>query len=112
MMREMTPINYYMIGMSDHSAWLFADRPEEGPADWANNWLEWHQEMKICFNFQAVNYTCNVQYHGNRIKFYDDRPVDIVECPNKKCGMYLSVSQAMLKDLRKYSCAECGTKLG
>lgn len=109
-MREMTPINYCMIGMTDHSSWLFSDKPKDGARDWAGNWLEWHQEMHIASNFTPVNYTCHVQYHGNRVKFYDDRPVDVYECPH--CHTYLHVTKVMLNDLKKYICGACRAKLG
>lgn len=112
LMREMTPIDYYMIGMTDHSSWLFSDKPQQKERSWASNWLEWHQEMKIAYNFSPVAYTCHTQYYGNRVKFYDDRPVNVVQCPNMACGLYLSVNEAMLKDLKKYKCAECKTVLG
>jgi glucosamine 6-phosphate synthetase-like amidotransferase/phosphosugar isomerase protein len=108
-MREMTPINYYMIGMTDHSAWLFGEQPEEQVRDWAANWLEWTQEMKIARSFTPATYTCHAQFHGNRVKFYDDRPVDVVQCP--KCGIYLSVSQVHLADLKKYKCGRCKSML-
>jgi predicted glutamine amidotransferase len=112
MMREMTPINYYMIGMDNDSAWLFSEHPREGNADWTADWLEWHTPMKIARNYTAPVYACHAQFHGNRVKFYDDRPVDVVQCPNLKCGQYLNVSPAILKDLAKYRCGVCNTKLG
>lgn len=110
MMREMTPINYYMIGMTDHSAWLFAEKPKAGDHNWAADWLEWHQEMRIATHYTPVNYTCHAQFHGNRIKFYDDRPIDVVQCPG--CKVYLHVTKALLKDLKKYVCGSCKTSLG
>lgn len=108
-MREMTPISYYMIGMNDHSAWLISDKPKEGSADIFGNYLDWHMEMKIASNFTPVLYTCHAQYHGNRVKFYDERPVDVAECPG--CGRYISVSQAGLKELKRFTCKKCGSKL-
>lgn len=110
-MREMTPINYYMISMSDHSAWLFDKEPRAGERSWAADWLEWHQEMKIANHYTPVNYTCHAQYHGNRVKFYDDRPIDIVQCPNTACEVYLHVTKAQLKDLKKFVCAACKSPL-
>ena len=112
LMREMTPINYYMIGMNDHTSWLISEKPKHGPGSWAGNWLEWHQEMRIASHFTAANYQCHQQYHTNRMKFYDDRPIDAVQCPNPECAVYISVNQVMLKDLKKYKCAECKTILG
>jgi predicted glutamine amidotransferase len=111
-MREMTPINYYMIGMTDHSAWLFGDKPKKGGEGWGGDWIEWHQEMRIATNFTPANYQCNAQYRGQRIKFYDDRPVDVVRCPNKNCGIYVSVNTAILADLKRFKCHECKTILG
>ena len=108
-MREMTPINYYMTPMTDHSAWLFGEKPKDGAPNWAADWLEWHQEMRIAQNFTAVNYTCHAQFHANRVKFYDDRPVDIVECPH--CGTYLHVSPIQLKELKEYACGHCNKSL-
>lgn len=110
MMREMTPVNYFMIGMQDHSAWLFSDEPKEGDRNWAGDWLEWHTEMRIANAWTPVNYTCHTQYHGNRIKFYDDRPIDVFQCPS--CKTYLHISKAMLSDLKKYTCGACKAKLG
>jgi hypothetical protein len=111
-MREMTPVDYYMIGMNDHSAWLFAEKPKvNGPRNWNQNWLEWHQDMKIAYNWTPVQYQCHAQFHGNRVKFYDDRPIDVVECPNPKCGMYIDVPQANLKDLKRIKCGSCKTPL-
>jgi predicted glutamine amidotransferase len=110
-MREMTPINYFMIGMTDHSAWLLADKPGDGQG-WAADWIEWHQEMHIAQNFNPISYMCHAQYHGNRVKFYDDRPVDVVRCPNKACGEWLQVNKAVLADLKKHTCAVCKSKLG
>ena len=104
LMRKMTPIDYYMIGMTDNSAWLLGAHPDE-------NWLEWTQEMKIAYNYSAPAYTCHVQFHGNRIRFYDDKPVDVVQCPNPLCNVYLSVNQAMLDKLKTYKCATCKTPL-
>jgi glucosamine 6-phosphate synthetase-like amidotransferase/phosphosugar isomerase protein len=111
-MREMSPTEYYMIGMTDNTAWLFSDKSKGGHKDWADDYLEWHQEMKIATNYTAPNYQCNLQYHGSRVKFYDDRPVDVVQCLNSECGMYMSVNSAMLKDLKKYRCGACKTLLG
>jgi asparagine synthetase B (glutamine-hydrolysing) len=109
MMRDMTPIGHCMIGMNDNSAWMFGDHAQEGNGGWETNWLEWHQRMQIATNFQPVSYACHVQYHGNRVKFYDDKPVDVVECLN--CGNYMSVSSAIKKDLKKYKCAVCHQSL-
>jgi asparagine synthetase B (glutamine-hydrolysing) len=111
-MREMTPINYFMIGMADDTAWLFADKPMGEAQDWGADWLEWHQEMRIATHFNPATYTCHAQYFGQRAKFYDDRPVDVVRCPNKACGEWLQVTKAVLADLKKYTCATCKTKLG
>lgn len=111
-MREMSPIDYYMIGMTDNSAWLFGEQPQDGNADWTGSWVEWTQEMRIAVNWTPATYLCHQQYHGNRVKFYDDRPVDVVKCPNPLCGLYISVNAAMLKDLPRYKCATCKTKLG
>jgi len=113
LMREMMPINYYMIGMEDHTAWLFGDKPKEQVRDWSSDWLEWHQEMRIATDsWTPASYTCHAQFHGNRVKFYDDRPVDVVQCPNEKCKAYMSVTPAMLKDLKNYTCRACGADLG
>lgn len=108
-MRVMTPINYCMIGMNDHSAWLFGDKPKGKAKNWDADWLEWHQEMKIAQGYTPINYTCHAQYHGNRVKFYDDRPVDVVRCQD--CGVYATVASALLQDLKKYDCWNCGKKL-
>jgi glucosamine 6-phosphate synthetase-like amidotransferase/phosphosugar isomerase protein len=110
MMREMTPIDYYMIGMENDSAWLFSDKPIEGNRDWSADWLEWHHPMRIALSYTAPPYHCHEQYHGNRVKFYDDRPVDVVQCPG--CKRYVSVTPAILKDLPKFGCSVCKTKLG
>lgn len=111
LMREMTPINYYMTAMNNDSAWLIGDKPKGNAApDWGGDWLEWHQEMRIATNFTAVNYTCHVQYHGNRVKFYDDRPVDVVQCPN--CKRYISVPQVDVKTLARFVCKACNARLG
>jgi predicted glutamine amidotransferase len=109
-MREMTPINYFMIGMTDHSAWLLGDKPRDNNRGWAADWLEWHQEMRIASNYTPPVYNCHAQYYGNRMKFYDDKPVDLVECPG--CKRYLHVAKAQLADLKKLTCSVCKTKLG
>jgi glucosamine 6-phosphate synthetase-like amidotransferase/phosphosugar isomerase protein len=112
-MREMTPINYFMIGMKDHSAWLFSDKPVDNTAqDWGADWLEWHQEMRIASHFSPVTYMCHAQYNGTRVKFYDDRPVDVVRCPNKACGEWLQINKVHLADLKKHTCPTCSTRLG
>ena len=108
-MRDMTPNDYCMITMEDHSAWCLGSKPRNGVKSREDDWLEWHQKMKITYNFQPVNYTCHSQYHGSRVRFYDDRPVDLVECPG--CGLYLNVTQAQLKDLKKFTCASCKSPL-
>lgn len=109
LMREMTPINYYMIGMTDHSAWLFSNNPQQGERSWAADWVEWHQEMRIASNYSAPNYTCHAQYHGNRIKFYDDKPIDVIQCTH--CKVWLHVTKAHLADLKKYVCGSCNKSL-
>lgn len=111
-MREMTPINYFMIGMNDNSAWLFGDKPKEGDRGWEKDWLEWHQEMKIAVSFTPVIYACHSQFHGNRVRFYDDRPIDVMQCPNPACGEYLQLNKAMLEDLKRFECIICKTRLG
>lgn len=113
MMREMTPPNYYMVGMDDNSAWLFGAKPKDGEAEnWASDYVEWHQELNIANGFTPVNYQCHIDFHGKRVKFYDDRPVDVVQCPNHECREWMTVNQAVTKELKKYSCRACGMKLG
>ena len=109
MMREMTPVNYYMIGMADDSAWLFADKPIHGERTLAGDWLKWHQEMRIAVSYNPPIYACHAQYHGNRVRFYDDRPIDLVVCP--KCANYLHVSKLQLADLKSYTCGACEAPL-
>lgn len=111
LMREMTPVNYYMIGMGNDSAWLLGSKPRDGNPDWTADWLEWHTEMRIATNYTSPLYNCHDQYHGNRVKFYDDRPVDVVQCPNRACNRYMSVPSAVLKDLSNYACRVCNTPL-
>jgi asparagine synthetase B (glutamine-hydrolysing) len=104
-MREMTPIDYYMIPMHDHSAWLFSDKPRGGIRSWEDDWLEWTQEMKIAYQFTPHNYQCHAQYHGTRIRFYDAKPLDAIECPN--CGLYLAVTPAIASNLKGKHCGFC-----
>lgn len=108
-MRNMTPTNYWMIGMEDHSAWLIGDKPLDGVNNAAGDWLEWHQQMHISYNFQPRIYKCNADYHGTRTKFYDDRPVEAVMCPN--CNLYIAVPPSRLSDLKLIKCGVCKTHL-
>lgn len=108
-MRLMTPINYGMIAMNDDSAWLIGDKPTKGDKNCNSNWIEWHQELRIARNYYAPSYQCHMQYFGNRVKYYDDQPVDIVICPG--CRGYIEVPKARLNDLMKIKC-KCGTRLG
>lgn len=109
-MRDMNPINYYMNGMTDNSAWLFTNKPKEGQ-DWAGDWVEWHQEMTITRNFVPVDYTkCHAQYHGTREKYYDEKPADVVLC--SKCNLWVPVPQLYMADLSKVKCGRCKTVLG
>lgn len=111
-MREMTPRDYFMIGMEDNSAWLITDKPKGNLMGEEADWIEWHHELKIASHFEPVNYQCYSQFHGNRARFYDDRPIDVVKCPNPKCPVYLSVPPSALADLKRFTCKACKTKLG
>lgn len=108
-MRQMTPDEYCMIGMNDNSAWLLGGPTKsKDPAN--ENFVEWHQELKIATHFTAATYTCHEQFFEKRVRFYDDHPVDVIQCP--KCGQYLPVPQALLHDLKKLACKNCKTNLG
>lgn len=107
-MRAMTPIDYCMIGMTDNSAWLIGDRPKEATG-WEGDWVEWHQEMKIAFNFTPINYACHAQFHGQRVKFYDERPFGVMECPG--CKFYIRVTPEVQAHLADYMCTACGMPL-
>ena len=42
-MREMTPKDYFMIGMEDDSAWLLANKPINNITGEDSDWIEWHK---------------------------------------------------------------------
>lgn len=109
-MREMTPKDYFMIGMEDNSAWLLGVPKDNDVMGVDADWLEWHHKFTVAHNYTAPNYTCHAQFHGGREKFYEDRPVDVVKCPG--CPAYMSVAPAMLTDLKRITCRNCGSKLG
>lgn len=109
-MRRMSPLDHYMVPMNDHSAWLFGNKPKGADiGTWEDDWLEWHQEMKISYNFTPVNYQVHANYHGLRLKFYQDKKVDVVQCP--KCQVWISLSPTLVKQLHNLKCAACKTKL-
>lgn len=109
-MREMTPTEYYMIPMHDDSVWLL--RNTVNGADISESLVEWHQELHIApDHWQPHKYDCHAQYYGNRVKFYEDKPAEIVMCP--KCDNYIELSKpAKLSELKNWKCKGCGTRLG
>lgn len=107
-MREMSPKGYGMIGMEDHSAWLLAEKPIEGNGS-EGDWLEWHQEMHISYNFTPAHYQCSEQYYGSRVKFYNDQPVEIVCCPG--CQLYIVVPPSNIAKLKLIKCGVCKSAL-
>lgn len=104
-MREIRPEPYGMIKMNDHSAWLLSDKPKD-----RNDWVEWHQEMRIANDFSPRIYNCHDDYRGNRVRFYDDRPVDVVQCQN--CKLYMDVPSVLAADLKNFKCRACKAVLG
>lgn len=112
LMRKMSALDYFMIPMNNHSAWLIGDKPRPGgDQTWMDNWIDWHQEIHISANFTPHCYKPFEEYRGKRMQFYDDKKVDVVRCPNEACGMWLGVAPSQLAQLKLMTCKSCKTKL-
>lgn len=99
------------IPMNNDTAYLIGARPRSGAGTWEADWLEWHQGMRISYNFTEPNRDVFNRYHLMRASVYGDQRTTMVICPNKKCRKLLPVVAAQLKDIKKYTCAACHTPL-
>ena len=93
------------LPMVNNSAWIFGDEPKNG------SFLEHHQELKIATHFVPHCYDVNGTYFGMRVRFHDQRPVQVAKCRNKKCGKWVSLNPIHSRFIHRISCKACGTPL-
>ena len=106
MMRKLKYSDASFITMQNDSAYLIGDQPK--PDD---DWLEWHQEMRISYSYTPRVYACNETYHTAQTKFYKGARVDVIQCPNPKCGVWIPITKVQISDLKRWHCKLCKTNL-
>jgi hypothetical protein len=96
--------------MHDNSAWIM-----DYKAGKDGSFIKWHQQLNIASSFTPHCYDVNRTYFGMRMRFYDDRPVNVAKCPNKKCDRWVELTPIMLKavanNIGHIKCKVCDTPL-
>lgn len=109
-----TKVDAGFIPMGNDSAYLIGNAPKNGGHGWAADWLEWHYELKISA-WQNTNitrtYAIHDTYRGMRIQKYGDTNIDVVQCPNPKCGEWILTGKVGLDKLKRWKCKACKTRL-
>lgn len=100
--------------MNNDSLWLLGEEREVKEKDGIHvTSLEWHDEFKSTTYYTAPNYRMEDGFADHRNRFnYDDKKTDVIICPNRACGKYITLTPKLvgvpLKDL---ICTACKSAL-
>lgn len=113
-MRDTRASDVSFIPMNNDSVYLVGQEPVGGTG-WEADWIEWHQQLRIAYsNWSGPTYSrekLTAAYPGVRTRVYGEASVDVVQCPNKKCGAFVPIGKTSVKELKRWLCKECGTRL-
>jgi len=113
-MRDTRASDVSFIPMNNDSVYMIG-QPQDHERGWEADWIEWHQQLRIAYsNWSGPSYSrekLTNAYRGVRTRVYGDVAVDVVECPNKKCGEFVPIGATPIKELKWWKCKSCGTRL-
>jgi len=113
-MRDTRASDVSFIPMNNDSVYVIG-QPQDHERGWEADWIEWHQQLHIAYsNWTGVSYSrerLSGVYCDVRTRVYGDTQVDVVQCPNKKCAVFLPIGKTPVAQLKRWKCKECGTKI-
>lgn len=113
-MRDTRASDVSFIPMNNDSVYCIG-QPEDHERGWEADWIQWHQQLHIAYGaWQGSTYSrerLTNAYRGVRTRIYGDTAVDVVQCPNGACGAFIPLGKTDVKELKRWKCKECGTRL-
>lgn len=100
------------IPMNNNSAYIIGNQPTDGGALADGDWIEWHQEIRIAMSYREPTRNVHGDFFRSRARFYDDKKVDVIECPNPACKALIPLGPAQYINLKTWKCKQCKTHLG
>lgn len=114
-MRDYRVSDVAFIPMNNDSVYMIGAQPRN-EGGWEADWIEWHQDLRISYsNWSGATYSrerLTNAYRGVRTRVYGDVSVDVVQCSNDKCGAFIPIGKTPPKELKRWKCKACGTRLG